>query len=1063
MKKRVMLILSCLFISIGFIFAQTTKISGTVVDNNGESVIGASVVVKGTTIGVATDLDGKFTIEVPDGKNTLVFSLVGMNTIEHAAKQGMKVVMNDKETALDEVMVVAYGTAKKSQFTGSAGVIKSENIIKKQTSNVTNALAGQVSGVQVLSSNGQPGSTPSIRIRGTGSISASNAPLYVVDGIPYDGDIASISNADVESMTVLKDAASNALYGARGANGVILITTKSGSLGGTARDAVITVDAKWGTNRKATPNYDVFTSPAGYYEKAYEALYNSQLLNKGLSADAAHTYALSTITSKSNGGLGYKVYNVPTGEDFILKGGKINPNATLGYTEGNFYYTPDNWYDEMFDNGNLRQEYNISISGASEKISYYLSGSYLDDTGIIPNSGFERFSTRLKADYQAKKWLKIGTNLSYTNYNSKSPANQTSSGSSANIFYVANLMAPIYPLYVRNTDGTIRVDDRGLTVYDFGNNTGFTRSFMNQSNPGSDLELDKRNNRADIFSGRWTADANIYDGLRAKVSFGYDIDNTQYKRLYNAYYGQYAPGGGIAYVGSYKTISRNLQYLLTYNKSLGNHNIDVLAGYETYKYKYSSLLGSKKKLYNPEIIELNNAINEPTATSSTVSYATESFLGRIQYDYAGEYFGSASLRRDGSSRFHKDNRWGNFWSIGGAWLLSKRVISNVEWINMLKFKASFGQQGNDALLYEDGTANYYPYQNQYEIVNNNGEFATPMFYLGNSDITWETSNSFNTGLDFELFNSKLSGTVEYFLRKTTDQLYFRPIPTSSGYAFHPMNIGSVSNSGLELDLSYNIVDNKVLHWSVSANATFIKNKINELDPSLTNGYFLDGSRIYEEGKSMYRYYFPKYAGVNKETGESLWYKDIVEDGKVVGKETTNNYQAATKYGTEDLLAPIYGGFGTNLAYKGFDLSISFAYQIGGKVYDNTYASLMHTGTSSSAGQNWHKDILKSWNSENTNSNIPRVSSGDTYTNRSSTRFLTDASYLSINNINLGYTIPKSLLGKIDLSSVRIYGVVDNVALFSKRKGMDPRQSLTGVGNYNYSPIRSISGGITVTF
>ncbi|GBU08326.1 SusC/RagA family TonB-linked outer membrane protein [Bacteroidales bacterium] len=1058
--KRMTLFLLCFFVSIGLAIGQNARITGVVIDENGETVIGASIVVKGTQVGTVTDIDGKFSIDA-DGK-ILVISSIGMVRQEIKATPNMRVALSEDTRLLDEVIVVAFGTAKKSAFTGSAATIKSEDITKRQTSNVTNALAGQVAGVQITNSNGQPGSGSNIRIRGIGSMAASNTPLFVVDGTPFDGDISSINSQDIESMTILKDAASNALYGARGANGVVIITTKRG----TSKEAIINFDAKWGRNSKAVSNYDVINSPSTYYEKVYEAIYNSKY--DGNNAAEANKYSNDNMFTNSNGGAGYQVYSFPQGESFIGMNGKMNPNASLGYKDAQYYYTPDNWEDELFNSDNLRQEYNVNISGRSDKINYYMSAGYLEDSGIIPGSGFERYSSRLKADYQAKKWLTIGGNISYTNYDSNYPANQTLNSSSANLFYVTNMMAPIYPLYVRNVDGNIKKDKLGYTVYDFGDktSTNFKRQFMSGSNPASVLELDRRNYLADVFSSKWNANFDIYEGLKATINIGFNAENTRYKRLYNAYYGQYAATGGIAYAGANRTSSINKQYLASYNKTiLDKHNFDILAGYEGYDYKYQYLRGSKEKLFNPDIDEIDNAIINPSISSKTDTYATEGYLSRIQYDYDSKYFASASYRRDASSRFEKDSRWGNFWSLGGAWILNKEdFLSDIAWIETLKYKISYGVQGNDALLYSDNsTINYYPSQDQYEISESNGEFASNLSYKGNKDITWETSHSFNTGFEYALFKGKVAGSIEYFSRKTTDMLYYLPVSPSLGYSKMPMNIGSMINKGLEFDINAEIYQNKNFAWNLNFNATHFKNKILELEESL-KGELIDGSRIYQEGESMYQMYLRRYAGVNAETGQSLWFKDETDvDGNITEVITTDSWADATRYGSGDILPSVYGGFGTSIKFFSFDCSAAFAYQIGGKIYDNTYSVLMHQGDSQSAGINWHKDILNSWSTENKNSDIPRVNASDKNTNYSSDRFLISSDYLSLQNITFGYTLPKKFAQKIDLSSLRAYVVGDNLGLFAKRTGLDPRQSYTTTGSYSYSPMRSISVGVSVSF
>lgn len=983
-----------------------------------------------------------------------------MQPQEVTIKPHVKVTMKADTEVLDEVIVVAFGTAKKSQFTGSASTIKSEKIATRQTSNVSNALSGQVAGLQVTSSNGQPGEKATVRIRGIGSMSASNDPLYVVDGVPFDGGIETINPQDIESMTVLKDAASNALYGARGANGVILITTKKGAIGSKTK---VDVDAKWGTNRRAVPNYDVMTSPEMYYETYYKSVNNAM----GGSADPAK------VGANVQKFLAYPIFNVPSGENLFTAEGKINPNATLGNIYNDDYYlTPDNWYDELFDKGNLRQEYNIRVSGASQKATYYLSAGYLDDSGIIPNSGFKRFTIRMNADYQVNSRLKVGSNVSYINAVNNTPREQEGS-SSGNLFYVANMIAPIYPLYVRNAQGNIMTDSHGFTVYDFGAGEypGLGRPFMGNSNPASMIELDNRQYNYDVLSGRAFANLDIYKGLKATANWGIDLDNTRYTNLYNAYYGQYSSTGGIIYVGATRSFSINQQYLLTYANSFGEHSIDALAGFEAYNYKYQNLQGSKENLYNPNISEIDNAIGNPQAGSYTNNYATEGFLARVQYNYANKYFASASYRRDASSRFHPDNRWGNFWSVGGGWLMNKeQFLSDASWIDMLKFKISYGVQGNDNLNQVSGKGftanaqhNYNYYSDHYSVADSNGNFALSMSFKGNKDITWETSHSFNTGFDFEFFKGRLGGTIEYFQRKTTDMLYDRPVASSLGYSTIPMNVGSMMNRGFEMDLYGDIIRNKNLIWSANFNLTTVKNKILKLHPDL-EGEMISGSYIYREGDSSYQMYLRKYAGVDPENGEALYYLDVKDkDGNITEVTTTNNGANATRYASGDILPKVYGGFGTTLNAFGFDFGISFAYQLGGRVYDNTYSSLMHGGTSSNRGSNWHMDILNAWTPENTSSNIPRLNYNDKYTNYLSDRFLTSSDYLSINNITFGYTLPKNFTVKFGVSSLRLYLAADNVAVFSARKGLDPRQSYTASANSYYSPIRSISGGVTLSF
>ncbi len=1003
---------------------------------------------------------------------TLVVSFIGMKSQELAVKPNLNISLKPDTETLDEVIVVAYGTAKKSSFTGSASSIKADKLEARVVSNVTNALSGQVAGVQSMSTNGQPGKSAKIRIRGIGSMSSSNDPLYVVDGVPYDGDIASINPADIENMTVLKDAAANAIYGARGANGVILITTKSGQQG----EAKITVDAKWGSNKRAVPNYDVMTSPAQYYETMYRALYNAKAYN-GSTAEEAHAYANKNLLDTNNGGLGYQVYTVPNGQNLIGTDFKLNPNATLGYSDGEYYYTPDNWYDEIFGKGNLRQEYNITVSGKTDKLSYFASAGYLDDSGIIDNSSFTRYTGRGKVDYQAKSWLKVGTNIAYTYQNMHSPESQDNWGSSGNLFYVTNLIAPIYPMYVRNPDGTLAVNSStGNLVYDNGStSTNSKRAFMNMARPAGNIAMDRYNTYTDAISGKWYAIITPLEGLSLTANIAANVSNDRTNNLYSRWGGSNTTSDGSTYVKHERDYGINTQYLASYIHTFAEkHNIDLLVGYELYKYKNQLLSGTNDHLYDPFIGELNNAggTSNKKAESYTDNYMTEGILSRVQYNYDGKYFLSASYRRDASSRFSKDNRWGNFGSIGGAWLMTQEnFMKGLKWIDMLKAKVSWGVQGNDHLLMTLGGVSYnnwYAYQDQFKVTysEDTKQYSLVNLYKGNKDLTWETSYAFNAGIDFELFGSRLNGTIEYFSRKTVDLLYNQPVPLSSGISIGsiPQNVGSIMNKGIEIDLNGVIIRNKNFEWDMNFNLTHYSNKITDLADNVKETGIKGSSYIYEIGGSLYESYLKSYAGVDKTTGSALYYIDP-DNGDY---ETTDDWSKAQLAHQGNTLPKVYGGLGTSLSAYGFDFSIQMAYQLGGRIYDGTYQAIMHTGFSSMAGTNWSKDILKAWTPENPNTDVPRLCASDNSYQLDSNRFLTSSDYLSLNNITLGYTLPKKWMRAMQISNLRLYVTADNLAVLSARKGLDPRMSLgtgssTTSGNYTYSPMRTIAGGLTVTF
>jgi len=1041
----------------GLAIAQTKQVSGTVTDESGEPVIGASVIVKGNaTIGTVTDINGKFSFSVPESTTSLVVKYLGMQEREIAAGSNITIMMHPSESSLDEVIVVAYGTSTKGTFTGSAGVVKAEDLTKRQVSNVSQALSGTVAGVQILTPNGQPGVAATVRIRGVGSINANMDPLYVVDGLPFDGDLSSINPNDIETMTVLKDAASTALYGARGANGIIMVTTKKGTSG----KATINFDARYGVNSRGITNYNVFTNPASYIETQYQAIYNAGTYNLGYNPDQAYIYANNRLSANSDGGSGYNVYTVPEGQYLIGTNGKLNPNATLGYSDADYYYLPDDWSKAMF-HSNPRQEYNLTFSGSQNDFSYYGSFGYLNDEGIIDNSGFSRLSARLKADYQMKKWLKVGANFNYNYSVSKYPDDQdnTATSSSGNAFYIANNIAPIYPLYVRDAATKQIMTNGDRKVYDYGEgiSTNFLRGFMQIANPVGDLIYNKRDFLMDIINSNWYAEIKPVKGLTLNAKYGLYVDNTRHHDMGNAYMGQSAQLGGSVYQRAERTYGFDQQYLANYQFNLNNLNqFDLTAGYDGYGYSYERVSATGLNMYNPESYFASNVIDKFSIAGYRDNYATEGYFARVNYSYDEKYFANVAYRRDASSRFHPDHRWGNFWSASAAWILNKESFMHaLEWVNLLKLKASYGQQGNDMI------GNYYAYLDQYTVSGANGVFSDGvLYYKGNPDITWETSNSYNIGFDFSLFSDKLYGSIEYFGRTSSNMLYYKPVAGSLGYSRIPMNIGSMTNSGLEVDLSYNIINTNNLKWALHANATSIKNVINKLHPDL-NGKLEDGSRIYEEGYSMYRLNLVEYAGPDPETGIAMYWT-IDEDGKRIKTENFLDAQE-NRVATDDLLADVYGGFGTSIEAFGFDASVQFAYQLGGQIYDNGYARLMHGGTPSYAGNNWHEDILNAWSPDNKNTNIPRLDANDRYANSLSTRFLTSSDYLSLNNLTVGYTFPYKLLRNLEISKLRIYFAADNLFLLSARKGLDPRQSYTAATTSQYTAIRTISGGISLTF
>ena len=1073
MVKKIVLSVAAILFAVTSVFAQNKQVSGTVTGPDGSPIVGATVVVEGTTLGTSTDMQGKYMLAAP-ANGTLVFSFIGYDDTKIAinGKTAVNAVLKEASKSIDEVIVVAFGEAKKDAFTGSAKVVSADDLAKTQSSNVSDALIGKVAGMQMSSSSGRPGAQASITVRGPGSLYSGTEPLWVVDGMPYEGDINHINPADIESITVQKDAASNALYGARGANGVIMVTTKRAKMG----DARVTFDGKWGLNTRALQTYDYVDNAGEYYALHYQALYNNYILG-GKSASQAHLLANELLTSNNPGGLGYNVMSVPAGQVLIGSNGKLNPNAKIGRKvvdkDGNeFWLQPDDWLNELYK-PSFRQEYNVNVAAASDKANFFASFGYLDNNGIIDGSRQQRYTTRLRADYQAKKWLKVGGNFAYTNMTSYQGDSGEGASDGGNVFATALQTAPIYPIYIRNGKGEHIYDKWGFPIYDIGNgaNAGMKRTTGGTSNELQDIQLNKYSSSDNAFSASGFAEVRFYRDLKFVFNAGMNLDEMRGTSLLNPYYGQFASEGGIVSKSHDREISYNLQQLLNYTHTFGTkHNLDVLVGHETYDLMLYSLSASKSKMFSYTYDELSGlVVDKSSASSSRSHYNNEGFFARAQYDFDQRIFVSASYRRDASSNFHPDHRWGNFWSASAAWLISREAWfpqNNV--VDLLKVKASYGSQGNDKL--GGYTISYY-YADSYSISNDGqGGIATIFSRKGNKEITWETNGNLNIGVEFSLWQGRLYGNVDYFYRKTTDMLFSLEVPPSLGYSSYYTNIGDMANQGIEIELGADLIRRKNFVWNFGLNMTHYRNKVTRLPDQYkehtthdgkVKGY-QSGSSFLAEGQSMMQFYIPTYAGVN-ENGEATWYAYDKNKNRYV----TTDYNVANTKGRElqgDNTPDVYGGFNTSLQFYGVDVSANFTYQIGGMAYDSGYASLMDSPQQTSVGFAYHRDLWDAWTPEKTNTDIPRFRYNDQYFTSTSSRFLVDASYLNIQNITIGYTLPAKITRKFLVEKLRVYVTCDNVYYWSQRKGLDPRQSISGSTNpYMYAPIRTFSGGITLTF
>ena len=1099
MKERLTMLLACLFLMIGGVIAQT-KVSGTVTSQeDGQPVIGASVLVVGTQVGTVTDANGRFSLTCPEGKNMLRITYVGMEPLEVGARPNMRIVLTSDQTALDEVIVVAYGTQKKASFTGSASMVGAAELDQHVTTNVANALAGSVPGLQIRGGSGAPGSEQGkINIRGIASMYASTDPLIIVDGAPYPASLSNINQEDIESVSVLKDAASAALYGARGAAGVILITTKKGN----KQAPKINVNMRWGANSRAVQEYDKITDPGKYYELAYSGLYNNYFYEQGMSAADANVAANSAMIKY----LGYQVYTVPDGEQLIGMDGKLNPNATLGYAQKaksgeTYWYQPDDWTDAAYKTG-FRQEYEVNMSGGTDKSDYYISAGYLDEDGIIDNSSYKRFNARMKANYDLTNWLHVGVNVGYVNSKTVSnPNNDEYQLGSTNLSYYTTRIAPIYPIYVRvldaNGNPVIRTDANGNPQYDYGRpGTDYpnARAFLQTGNPlGSNLYNDV-NSQFNQLNATAMADIRFTDWLRfnatSTITWGHTNDSDYESQLYGP---KVSVNGEIGKTQN-DSYRQNHVQTLNFNKLFGLHSVQAILGHEWYDSKTTYLSATAQGLFTPAVKEINAAANNQYKSSSyTSEYNVEGYFGRLLYNFDEKYFADASFRRDASSRFAKDNRWGSFWSVGAGWLINKENFFKADWVNQLKLKVSLGQTGNDGLPFS------WSYTDIYNLSASTTTSMTPSFQrIGNKDITWETTTALNIGVDFELFKSRLIGSIEYYNKKTTDLLFWFSVPESFGATGYYANIGDKRSQGVELTLSGDIIRNKNITWNVNFNITHNKEKILKLPENKikVNGGFAEtwipvssgannGSvqMWYEEGGSLYCPFTYSYAGVN-DKGEALyWYDEdlspaggkLDENGNPITNNTakagskksgtTTNIGEATRYAGESMLPKAYGGFGTMLKAYGFDVSLNFDFQIGGKIYDTQYAGLMQNWENDGdAGSAFHVDLLKSWTPNSTSSDIPRFFYGDKYTATTSDRFLASAAYLNFQSFAVGYTLPKQLTSKLSLDKVRVYVTGENLCFWSARKGLDPRYDYGATESLTpYSLMRTIMGGIQVSF
>ncbi|MBD0824169.1 SusC/RagA family TonB-linked outer membrane protein [Aestuariibaculum marinum] len=1022
-------------------YAQEKTISGTVIDSYGLPLPGATIIVKGTSSGTSSDFDGKYVIQANQGA-TLVFSFVGYTSEEVTvgASSTINVTMTEDAAALEEVVVVAFGTTTKEAFTGSASVVEAESLELRPLTSPIAAIEGNATGVQFLSASGSPGSSPSIVIRGVGTLNGDTDPLYIVDGVSFQGGLSTLNQDDIESITVLKDAASTSLYGSRAANGVVIITTKKGKK---ASGITVNATSQFGVITKGIDEYDA-VNPGEYYELMWQSYKNS------LGGDAAAAaQASATIFNR----LGRNPFDVPN-DQIVDTDGNLNPNANLIAKDLD-------WYDALERTGS-RQNHSVNVSGGGENHSVFFSASNLAEKGYVIQSGYDRTTGRLSGTFNATDWLSMGGNV---NFASEKFTGSPSRGSSiANVFGFAKNMGSIYSPYLLDpTTGDYIYDEAGNIRWDRGESISSLGIQSRPTNVGRNAleeailnnELTKRNN----YGFRYNADFTIIEGLKVSLIYGQDIQDSYNKSYENPEVGDGAPTARFQDNRFRRTVE-NFNQLITYNKSLGNHNFDLTLGHESFDRNFTENSAFKSTETISGIYELDNFSVVLDASGSSTDYKLEGFLGRLNYNFADKYYLSASARRDGSSVF-TNNKWGTFYSFGGSWRISQEeFMKDVSFVNNLKLRGSYGEVGNDQL------GNYYVSQPLYAIYPNAGTPGLRWDTTGNADLQWETSESWDVALEFGLFNNRLTGAFEFYKKISSDLLYNVPIPPSEGQIEAPDNVGDLFNQGLEIGLNGLIVDKKNFTWNLGINASTLKNEITYL-PSP----FIDGSKRWEEGRSRFDFFVYDYAGVDPSNGDALFYMyEETEDAVGVPvlndngtHATTNDYLDAGKgYVGASAVPDLIGSISNSFSFGNIDLNFLFTYQIGGDILDYGYADMMHQGE---YGESLHPDALKAWKNPGDITSVPRLENGNTLLAPSlSSRWLTDASYLALRNINLAYNLSSSTADQIGVDKLRIFVTGENLAMFAKRTGLNPQYNLSGTPSGNdYNPNRVISLGVNVAF
>lgn len=1048
---------------------QEKEIRGIVTDPRGLPMPGVVIMVKDASRGTQTDFDGKYNIKVEVGQE-LEFSYIGFKNVLRVIgdQDVIDVQMEEQMGTLDEVIVTAYGEATRESITGAVSHVGSEDIVKRAGTNIFTALRGSSPGIRFNSQSGSPTSAGDIRIRGFKTIHGSNAPLTVLDGVPFSGNISDLNPDDIEEISVLKDANSAALYGARAANGVIVIRTKGGKAN---TGSTFEVNAKIGTNNRAFSDYDR-VGPDDYMELYWAAYRNSLMTDLGMARQDANQRANELLISDQ---LLFNPYNVSDNQLFNEEG-KLNPNAKIHAAIAEDL----DWYAPMERTG-VRQEYSFSGRGSNDKGGLYYSLGYLDEEGYIKNQSFNRLTARINGKQKFNEWLESGLTLSGTHQK----RDRRSTSSNKHPFLWARNIAPIYPVHEHNPEtGEYNLDDDGNKIFDLGDRT---RNYRAGRHLIWENEKDRLTTIRNAVEGNAWISVSFLNDFTFTFNGEMSLRNQELKDYNTAEVG--AGKGDNGRLNQRRTYYKKytLQQLLNWNKSIGNHHFDVLTGHETYEYNESYLQGYMVNEIFPDLRYLTNFTDYNNVNSYLIRSSRESYFGRLKYNFDKKYFAEFSARRDGTSRLARGNRWGTFWSLGGAWIIDKEDFFDLDWVDALKLRASYGEVGDDS------GASRFSYMSLYSMSTYGHE---PAFYKTQNaadNLKWETVTSGGVALEGTLFD-RLNFSIEYFDKRSKDLLFDVNMPLSSGAtslasttAVVTQNLGSISNRGFEFAVDVDIIRNQDFRWNIGVNGALEKNKIVRLPEQLRENGVISGNKKRVEGRSIYDFWYRKWVGVDQMTGNSLYIADM-ENYNVEGSNPdagdipisdlvhindeyyTTNPSYAKRDWSGTAFPDIYGGVHTQIDWKGFSLSAMAEYQLGGKLTHGAYTDLMVLSGTASA---LHVDAKKAWDGvpEGMTADSPdRIDpngvpvmdfsrSGDN--NISSDRWLEDASYFAIRNVDLSYSFSKPVLNKLALKSLSVNIGIENLTYFTKFKGMVPDLSFAGSYGSDYVPLRRVNFGIRV--